>query len=111
MAELDPEITAITKISEALSGLEPAIIERVLRWAIDKFGVTSIHRQDNSAHKAMNDEGSVKRLEQESFSDFASFYDAANPRTEAEKALVAGYWLQVLQGNPDWDSQTANTDL
>lgn len=46
-----------------------------------------------------------------SFEDFASLYDAANPSTESDKALVAGYWLQIIQGTSDWSGFSANKEL
>ena len=43
--------------------------------------------------------------------DFAALFAAADPDTNAEKALVAGYWLQICLGQGDFDSQTANNAL
>jgi hypothetical protein len=36
---MDPEISAMTKMAEALEDLEPAARSRVLRWAADKYEV------------------------------------------------------------------------
>ena len=38
-------------------------------------------------------------------------YAAAQPSGEAERALVIGYWFQVVQGAPDFDAQSVNTEL
>jgi len=38
-------------------------------------------------------------------------YEAANPRTEPQKVLVAGYWFQKLRGQSDVDGQQINTEL
>ena len=38
-------------------------------------------------------------------------FDAAQPQTGAQKALVAGYWLQACEGAGSFDSQRANTEL
>src|SRR5882757_8479506 len=32
------------------------------------------------------------------FKTFAELFDAADPQTAADKALMAGYWLQVIEG-------------
>jgi hypothetical protein len=45
------------------------------------------------------------------FADFSALFAAADPDTNAEKALVAGYWLQICLGQGDFDSQTANKAL
>jgi hypothetical protein len=45
------------------------------------------------------------------FDAFHDLYHAANPSTESEKALVAGYWVQACQQNDGFDSFTANSAL
>jgi hypothetical protein len=110
----DPEVTAIGKVNEALAPLEPEVRQRVLRWAVDRFGV-ALSKTKTAAGKAGDadeeDEDNNDGSQQQEFADFASLYDTANPKTEPEKALVAGYWLQQANGGQDWDSQSANKDL
>lgn len=113
----DPEVAAIARVNEALSGLDPAVQQRVLKWAADKFNVvlsqTRGQRSRSESGQPLRNgesEGGVAG-EVGTFADFASLYDAANPPTDAEKALVAGYWLQVVQGKPDWDGFSANKAL
>ena len=48
---------------------------------------------------------------QSTFAEFHELFDAARPETGAERALVAGYWLQVIQGNEEWDSFMVNKEL
>ncbi len=43
-----------------------------------------------------------------SFDTFADLFNAVSPATNADKALVAGYWLQVLEGNEQFASQAVN---
>lgn len=45
------------------------------------------------------------------FTTFAELFDAASPTSNGEKALVAGYWLQVCEGAEGFDSQSANKEL
>ncbi len=45
------------------------------------------------------------------FADLAALYHAANPRTEAERALVGGYWFQVFKAGPDFGSGEVNKEL
>ena len=47
----------------------------------------------------------------QAFSSFAELYAAANPRTNGEKALVAGYWLQVCQAAESFTGAAANKEL
>ena len=112
MSDPDPEVTAITKVNEALSGLEPAVVHRVLRWAADKFNVAvPLANKSRQPEDAAKNENPTNGEGSDNFADIASLYDSASPRTEAEKALVVGYWLQVVQGNSDWESFSVNKDL
>ena len=45
------------------------------------------------------------------YSTFADLDAAANPTTNGDRALVAGYWLQVCQDNENFTGQAANKEL
>lgn len=45
------------------------------------------------------------------FSSFAELYAAADPKANGEKALVAGYWLQVCEGAQSFTAFAANKAL
>lgn len=113
----DPEVVAIAKVNDALTGLEPAVQQRVLEWAAKKFGLVlpsakeQPSRSDAGQAPTNGEEEGSRAAPVDTFPDFASLYDSANPTTDAEKALVAGYWLQVVQGKPDWGSFSANKEL
>jgi hypothetical protein len=115
----DPEIAAIGKINEILSPLEPQMRHRVLRWAADKFGFISSAVDKpglSGGRKVATDPADLldnTDSESGSFSDIASLFDSASPTTQSDKALVAGYWLQVASPDksPDWDGFSANKEL
>lgn len=113
-AASDPEVTAIGKVNAALVSLEPAIQQRVLRWAAERFNVTLPQTNKPAVDSDKRKQAAEEQGQPDtpgSFTDFASLYDAANPTTEADKALVAGYWVQVLQGSADWNGFSANKEL
>ena len=45
------------------------------------------------------------------YNSFAELFDAAQPKSNGDCALVAGYWLQVCQGAESFDGQSANSAL
>jgi hypothetical protein len=45
------------------------------------------------------------------FSNFAEIVAAASPKSTADKALLAGYWIQIWEGKPNFDGFAANTLL
>lgn len=96
----DPELTAMSSVARALDPLDDDEIERVLQWAADRFGV---------AGKTFSptDEQGVDR----DYDSFADFFVAADPDLEYEKALVAGYWYQVVEGKDELKARTVNSAL
>jgi hypothetical protein len=45
------------------------------------------------------------------FETIADLFHATDPKSDADKALVAGYWLQTRGTEPDFDAQTVNQAL
>jgi hypothetical protein len=91
----------MTKVLEDLG--EPAA-GRVIRWLADRF------RVEVSSAEVRPDDADITggRVPP---ADFAELFATTKPVTGQEKALVAGYWFQVIQGQSDLDSQTLNTEL
>ncbi|MBI3317610.1 MAG: hypothetical protein HYZ90_00470 [Candidatus Omnitrophica bacterium] len=110
--EKDPELTAMTSVAQALEGLDERTTARVLKWAFDRFGVST------KFLGAGKGSGGTEKFplaqddnEVEKFKDLPTLYDAANPTTASEKALVVGYWFQEIEGNENFESQALNTKL
>lgn len=109
------EVTAMQKIVEAVESLDQAAIGRILRWAADRYGVTSstskkgtkpdTHDSDESG----NEDNAVFNLEQ--FSTLADLFAETGPKTDADKALVGGYWFQYHDKKQDFGAQEVNTAL
>lgn len=101
------EITAMKSIADALSPLDEQSRARVLRWANDRF------RSEGTTSQVFRDE--IESAEVPSartkFSDLAELYAAASPSTEADKALVVGYWYQFIEREADLGSQVVNSAL
>jgi hypothetical protein len=108
----DPEIDAMGTVATALKGLQPEEQARVLDWASKKFGVVlaAASRRSGgvSSGAASTDETSGDDSE---YAEFAELFAAANPTTDVQKALVAGYWVQVIGKKPSFQSQELNKEL
>jgi hypothetical protein len=100
---MDPEIKAMADISEALTGLEPDVVRRVLKWANEKHQVKLPAGGQAGAGAGPGTD--------RTFSEFSDLFDAASPSTGLERILVCAYWFQVVQGQADFDSQSLNTEL
>jgi hypothetical protein len=109
----DGEFEAIKVIYTALEPLDDEARARVITYIISRFDV---------APKVEGEEGiegsNINRILPETqgsevrYSTFAELFDAAHqPQSASNKALLAGYWLQVCEGQGDFDSQSANKEL
>ena len=100
------ETEAITKIAEALSPLTPEGIQKVLRYINHTYqpkGTSQMVSEKSTAYGVTE--------EKPKYSEFYELFDAAGPKNGPERALVAAYWLQVLQEKEEWDSFQINKEL
>jgi hypothetical protein len=104
MNEIDSvqaELEAMKVIVDTLRPLPPESIKKVLRFVNDTYpsrGTAQVTPEEGQENQPM-------------FQEFHELYDATSPRTGPERALIAAYWLQVSQGNEEWDSFLINKEL
>lgn len=105
----DAEIKAIQALVAALKDLEPDVRARVLGWAAERYGVGIAPRRKTAASPEAAPTPSEEPDRQ--FGSFAELHDRANPKTEAMRALVGGYWFQAQQHQADFTGQQVNDEL
>jgi hypothetical protein len=107
---IDPiaEAKAMQELAEVFKGLQPDAIRRVLRWATDVYGAKVVPAP-SGAPAAVTANSSNSTASQ--FTDVGELFAAASPTTDADKALVVGYWFQYVEGQSDLNSQAINTAL
>lgn len=107
MDDMDPELLAMAKASQAIGGLEDdAAKQRVIDWLTQKFGLTS------TPTKTTNDEQQVEQgvgtSGAKQYGEFAELFNAFSPESDTERLLVGAYWFQVIEGNDSWYSVSIN---
>lgn len=117
----EAEFAAMAGIRKALANLTGDSRERVLVWAVDYYAIDSLRSAPTAYSRNKSKAGFVPRDDDDEragradalahFADLAALYHTANPRTEAERALVGGYWFQVIKGGPDFGSGDVNKEL
>lgn len=115
----DPEIDAMSAVAAALSDLEEEAQGRVLRWASERYGVTMPSGGRPPAGRARGvdfddtDDVTDEEIAEEApvYEHFAELFAKAQPKTEPDKALVAAYWLQAIQGQGSWQSAALQKEL
>ena len=111
------EFDAFQNVHNALVGLDEEAKARVLASVSTLLGigapVAAAARSNKGARNENESDADASSHEPEGkkFSEFAELYSTADPHTNAEKALVAGYWLQVCQGAENFTGQSVNTEL
>jgi len=117
--DMDVEIDAMGKVSKALSGLDEEVRRRVIRWAAERFDVSTGHTPRNGGPSSPNRDAGGDESEHESTDErlqeapsgwehFAELYDAAGATTHPEGMLVAAYWVQVVLGKGSFGSFELN---
>lgn len=107
----EDEINAMKQIAAALEPLDESGRVRTLQWAISHFRGKSqldfgLPQDQPGQNKAGQLSGGAPKFE-----TFAELFEAANPSTEREKALVASYWAQICNSEPSFGSQSLNDEL
>jgi hypothetical protein len=112
----DAEFSAIQAVYAALAPLDELAQSRVLTYISDRLRITTkttLSGKDSDVTEAEKDEVPEVRVPAGAprYGSFAELYDAAQPSSESDKALVGGYWLQVCQGAEGFDGFSANREL
>jgi hypothetical protein len=109
--EDDKEIVAIGDIARALDKFkeDPEALERILNWASSRYsvrlGFSGQGRQLGSASSGDQEKANVLA------EDMAELFGSIKPKTDAERALLAGFWAMEREGGPDFTGQHINSNL
>lgn len=110
----DKQITAMQKVVEALSGLDEADLRVVLGFVGMRYGGIKApppHMPGGNPQGGAPNNGNGGGPSAGTYNTFPDLYHAASPETESDKALVAGYWIQVCQQKDGFESFAANSVL
>lgn len=102
------ELEAMRKVVEAVTGLDQEAQVRVIRWVAEKYRAGDAPSQKVSAARGNE---SATSPEGRAITDIGDLLAISKPRSGTERALVAAYWLQVVQRQPEFDSHTLNREL
>lgn len=111
----DDEFSAMQAVYKSLEPLAPEARQRVMAYINSRLEIApapsspSSHAQTQPV--AQVTATNAQQVGAVRYSTFAELFDAAQPSSQSDKALVAGYWMQVCQGNESFDSQSAHSEL
>lgn len=118
--EEDRELQAMSQVNVALKDLSEEERYRVMQWAANKYlqsavpmklagpvATTPATMLDAEVTMA-NDDGDEEHAEATTYDTFAEMLDASGADTDAERFLVAAYWLQITNEQASWKSFEIN---
>lgn len=113
---MDPELEAMQAVLAALTPLSAEERERVISWVARRFDVVAIPKKATEEASAAEEvdqasQSGAKKVEAQIFDTLGELFAAADPKTNGQKALVVGYWLQSHEGLNELDAQRINTEL
>ena len=118
MSEAVNEFEAIKAVHDALEPLDTEARARVVTYITSLLGIDAPDLSRRPAPEGSDLEGEAEEEGAEettgqtpTYPEFADLYEAADPQTNGEKALVAGYWLQVCQSAENFTGFAANKEL
>jgi hypothetical protein len=112
----DPEIEAMSAVATALKDLESDVRGRVLRWAAERYDVrmpTGGRVGGAGDGSSVEDDVTDAEIAEEApvYEHMAELFARAQPKTDADKALVAAYWVQAIQGQSKWQAADLQRQL
>jgi len=115
---MDPtvELEVMADIAGGLKKLTGDVdaTRRVLQWAASAFLPDGVPMATGSVSAPTGTAGSPSAVEPASSPAFPSLpdlYSAVSPASDSSRALVVGYWFQVMQGEQDLDGFQINKEL
>ncbi|MEO0774607.1 MAG: hypothetical protein AAFZ04_15670 [Pseudomonadota bacterium] len=111
------EFEAFQQVHRALVELDEDAQARVLSSVSTLLGIGAVAQVGSrvtAAHSATEDVTSEvveDVVGEQAFDEFAELYAATSPTSHADKALVAGYWLQVCKVEENFSGQAVNNEL
>jgi hypothetical protein len=113
----DAEFAAMHTIYKALEPLDDDARSRVVNYICARLEITAAPGRGGGDADAADGEMDEAALQGEKakapkFGSLAELFNAAgSPKPQSDKALVAGYWLQVCNGADSFDGFSANKEL
>lgn len=106
----DTELQAMAVALEAIQGLEKEAQTRVLSWIASRLDINNsdIKTRASTTKQSDNETGENQR---DGFKTFMELFEAIQPTSDKERALVASYWLQVELGQEAFPAQPVNNEL
>ncbi len=108
-----PELTAMQQIADIVANLSAAERKRVASWLVEyasQEAPADVEEMDDDNDNVINDASydAADESQEEQFATFGDLYSTVAPKKGAQKAAVAGYWLETKEGKRSWKASEVN---
>lgn len=103
------EFNAFKAVHDALEPLDENARGRVVKSVATLLAIDAplaVEQEEFEESPTLSDDTIERHV-----SSLAELFGDTNPMTNSDKALVAGYWLQVKEGSDNFTSQAVNREL
>lgn len=101
------ELNAMQQIADVVEALTPAERRRVAAWFAEYATQADLPARPTDVELDAADATTDDDAVPQTFDTFGALYEAVAPKTGAQKAAVAGYWME-LRGQESWKASEVN---
>ena len=109
--DFEPELKAMNDVYNALKGLEDDAKQRVIGWVVGKFSLNNRIKEFTETEQEFDDSRGFAEKDLSSFESVADVFGNANVKSEADKVLVVGAYLQQKKGGGELTGREINKEL
>jgi len=109
--DFEPELKAMNDVYNALKSLEDEAKQRVIQWVVGKFALTSPANQLIGSQQELDNGGIPSDKDLSSFESVADLFANAKVKSEPDKVLVVGAYLQNRKGGSELTGREINKEL
>lgn len=104
------EIEAMKTFADTLAPLSKDARQRVLSWTASRFLVENLSGADNGlfGNNSSNTDDKNRTGGSLSLNSFAELIESVDLKSNSDRALFAGYWLQEIEGEDSFDGRSVN---
>ena len=109
--DFEPELKAMNDVYNVLNNLEDEAKQRVIQWVASKFALTAPIKNLIDSKQELDDGKIISDKDLSSFESVADVFADAKVKTEPDKVLVVGAYLQKKKDVSELTSREINREL
>lgn len=109
--DFEPELKAMNDVYNALKDLEDEAKQRVIQWVTSKFALTTAIQEFSESEQELGEGRGLTEKDLSSFKSVADVFGNAKVKSEPDKVLIVGAYLQQKKGDGELTGREINKEL